>query len=65
MSCEIPKWKKAEELGGEDEKEKKDDDCIGCDKPDHAQRSLYHQPNHAQHWKDHLEVLTDRSIIKE
>jgi len=36
----------AEQLGGEDEKERPDNECIGCDKPQHVLRSIYWQPNH-------------------
>jgi hypothetical protein len=35
-------------------KERQKEDCedlIGCDKPHHLARSVYHQPNHLKHIK--------------
>ena len=29
---------------------RKPEDKPSCDKGDHKKRSLYHQPNHQQHW---------------
>jgi hypothetical protein len=37
--------KEADQYGGEDEKDL-DKYVIGCDKPHHFLRSLFHQPNH-------------------
>ena len=39
----------AEELGGEDVWEPPNKEPKGCDKQDHFQRSVVHQPNHAKH----------------
>jgi hypothetical protein len=27
-----------------------EDDCLGCDKGGHRERSIFHQPNHINHW---------------
>lgn len=41
----------AEKYGGADTPERKDPYPPYCDKPDHALRSLYHAPQHKEHWK--------------
>ena len=55
MSCEKSKVR-AEDLGGEDEKENPNRETRSCDKHDHAMRSLAHQPNHSKHWGIDLEL---------
>ena len=40
----------ANEMGGEDVWEMSDRDPRGCDKKNHAERSIAHQPNHTIYW---------------
>jgi len=41
----------AEFYGGSDPFEKEEPYPSYCDKTDHALRSLYHAPQHKEHWK--------------
>lgn len=56
--------KVADELGGADLTDyETEDEVRSCDKGGHRERSIVHQPNHADHWKKGVTIY-DRTITE-